>query len=80
MQLEDRAYADWRAWAIKETAALKQMQNAAYSGSNAELEEGQGSEEDRAEEEANVDGVEEKIPGSRRGQEALGGPSAAIHP
>ncbi|KAI9829011.1 MAG: mitochondrial ribosomal small subunit component [Thelocarpon impressellum] len=32
MQLEDRVYEEWKAWALKETAAIEQSRGAAYTG------------------------------------------------
>lgn len=78
MRLEDAAFEDWRAWAVKETVALRQVQGAAYTG-----EEGEGSArveglDEGEKEELQVREVEEAVPGSRRGQEALGG--EGVHP
>lgn len=76
MQLEDQKYEEWRAWAEKEIAALKQLQGAAYTGmENEELDLGSGGEEVQ---QSQLDEVSESVPTSRGGKEALGG--AAVHP
>ena len=36
MKLEDLAYEDWRKWAEKEIAALRQLQGSAYTGTEVE--------------------------------------------
>ncbi|KAK5171103.1 mitochondrial ribosomal small subunit component [Saxophila tyrrhenica] len=78
MQLEDKAYEDWKEWAIRETAALKQIQGSAYTGVGTEEAEdemtpelGEGSAEE-------LEVVKESIPSTQRGQRARG--DAAIHP
>jgi small subunit ribosomal protein S23 len=76
MKLEDAAYEDWKQWAIKETAALKQLQNSAYTG-NEEAEEEMAPGVKRGDEEE-LQQVEESIPATKKGQEARGG--APIHP
>ena len=60
MKLEDKAYEDWKAWAIKETAALKLLSNSAYSGN--EEEENVVNEEEGS---ADMEALEESLVGSR---------------
>ncbi|KAK5116727.1 hypothetical protein LTR62_007401 [Meristemomyces frigidus] len=72
MQLEDKQYENWRAWAVKEIAALKQLQGSAYTGMEVEAA-GDGSAEGQAE----VEAVGDSVPASKRGQEARGG--SAVH-
>lgn len=74
MMLEDKAYEDWKRWAEKETDAVRQLQSSAYSA--AESEEAEPTEEMEGEPE--LEEVRESIPGSKQGQEALGG--KAVHP
>jgi small subunit ribosomal protein S23 len=76
MKLEDAAYEDWKQWAIKETAALKQLQNSAYTG-NEEAEEEMAPDVKRGDEEE-FQQAKESIPATKKGQEARGG--APIHP
>lgn len=52
MQLENKTYEQWRAWAQKEIAAQKQLQGAVYSGISEEEEEAIESVEERVEDEA----------------------------
>ncbi len=81
MQLENDAYEDWKAWAIKETAALKQLQGASYTGNEAEDTAENGPAEggeDSAPETLQVKEVADAVPGGKRGQQAMGG--QAIHP
>lgn len=77
MQLEDRAYEDWKAWAIKRAAALKQLSADAYSGVGTEEAEEEMTPDTGGESEA-LQAVRSNIPGSKRGQEAKGG--AIVHP
>ncbi|KAH9808841.1 Mitochondrial ribosomal protein S25 [Teratosphaeria destructans] len=74
MQLEDRQYDSWKAWAEKEITALKHLQGSSYTGM--EMEEPAAQLMDS--QQADVQEVSESIPANQRGQEALGG--AAIHP
>lgn len=74
MKLEDKAYEDWKEWAIKEIASLKQLQGSAYTGTESEDSEAEPTEESEAE----VQEVAASVPASRRGQTAQGG--TAIHP
>lgn len=74
MQLEDKAYEDWKQWAEKEIVAFKQLQGSAYSGTeneNADLEIQEPQQEELQE-------VSSQVPGTKAGQTALGG--AAVHP
>lgn len=74
MQLEDKAYEDWKAWAEKEIVAAKQLQGSAYSGTETE-----NADVDIVEPEQEVlQEVSDQIPGTKAGQTAQGG--AAIHP
>lgn len=77
MHLENSAFEDWKAWAIKESMALKQMQSAAYTGNEVE-EADAGPSEQNLQEELQVKEIADAVPGSKRGQEVKGG--AAIHP
>lgn len=76
MMLEDKAYEDWKRWAEKETDAIKQLQSSAYAG--AESEESEPVGEIEGQEAPEMEVIKESLPGSKRGQEALGG--AAVHP
>ena len=71
--LEDRAYENWKLWAVKETQALRALSGAAYSGvdeaSAVEIQEP---------EQAELQAVGDSVPGSRTGQTARGG--AAVRP
>jgi small subunit ribosomal protein S23 len=78
MQLEDRAYEHWKEWAIKEAAALKQLQGSAYSGVGTEEAEEEMSAELEGEEREELDEVQESVAATRKGLEARGG--AAVHP
>lgn len=71
--LEDRAYENWRQWAIKETQSLRALSGSAYSG----VEEESAVEIDQPEQ-AELQEVSEAVPGSRAGQTARGG--AAVRP
>ncbi|KAK3673845.1 mitochondrial ribosomal small subunit component [Recurvomyces mirabilis] len=75
MKLEDKQYENWRRWAEKEIAGIKQLQGSAYTGQEAEAGAagGDGSPEGRAE----VEVVSQSVPGKRGGQEAKGG--AGVH-
>lgn len=75
MQLEDEKFEEWKAWAVKEIAQQKQLAGSAYTGITEEssvLET-----EDPATQEG-LDELEPVVPGTKRGQEALGG--ALVHP
>lgn len=79
MGLEDRAYEQWKGWAEKEVAAMKQMAGAAYTGTETEsgregldVPEGPGVEAEELQE------VAGSVPASSRGQLAQGG--AGVHP
>ncbi|KAK3714220.1 mitochondrial ribosomal small subunit component [Vermiconidia calcicola] len=76
MQLEDRAYENWRLWAEKEVAALKQLQGSAYTGTGAEDEGDTVPEVEGGREE--VQEVSQAIPATRRGQEAKGGAGVRV--
>ncbi|KAK3073717.1 mitochondrial ribosomal small subunit component, partial [Teratosphaeriaceae sp. CCFEE 6253] len=74
MKLEDQQYEKWKEWAIKEVAALKQLQSGAYTGQESEEPESAGRD-------ASGPGVEREelqevgasVPGTRQGVEARGG-------
>ncbi|KAI5360149.1 Putative mitochondrial ribosomal protein S25 [Septoria linicola] len=72
--LEDKAYENWKEWAVKETQALRALQGSAYTGNEegSELEVGEPATEGALEE------VSGSIPGSKSGQTARGG--AAVRP
>lgn len=74
MMLEDKAYEDWKRWAEKETDAFKQLQSSAYSAAESEESEVQ---EEGGEGDAALEAVGESIPGTKRGQTAMGG--VAVH-
>lgn len=77
MQLENKAYEDWKAWAIREAAALKQLSAGAYSGIGTEEGEEDMTPDTEGQSEA-LQAVRKNVPGSKRGQEAKGG--AVVHP
>ena len=72
MQLEDKAYENWRKWALQETEALRQLNNAAYTGTGGE-EDGSAELEPLAADAPELQEVSAAVPGSERGQEAKGG-------
>ena len=74
MQLEDAAYEDWREWAKQQTIAQRQMDSAAYTGTEAEEPDLEIQEPESAE----LQEVADSVPASKGGQTARGG--AAIHP
>ena len=74
MMLENQAHEDWKAWAKREIAAQKQLQSSLITGTEIEEPSMELSEEGAEE----LQEVEEAIPASKGGQDALGG--AAIHP
>lgn len=79
LELEDQAFEEWKVWAIREAAAVKQAQGAMYSGTDDEdsttnVQEVAGGEA----EEALLENVRESVPGSKQGQTARGG--VAVHP
>ncbi|KAK4496638.1 hypothetical protein PRZ48_012618 [Zasmidium cellare] len=74
MQLEDKAYEDWKVWAEKEIVAAKQLSTSAYTGTeneDADLEIQEPQQEELQE-------VSSQIPATNAGQTAQGG--AAVHP
>ncbi|KAI9828577.1 MAG: hypothetical protein M1819_006569 [Sarea resinae] len=73
MELEDKAYEDWKEWAVKEIAAVEQAKSAAYTGLDSERAT---IKNDDPETEASIGEIEDSIPA--KGQDALGG--AAVHP
>lgn len=76
MQLEDQKYEEWRVWAEKEIATIKQVQGGAYTGlENEDQDLALGGED---EQQGQLDAVSESVPASRGGQKALGG--APLHP
>jgi hypothetical protein len=72
MQLEDQAYRDWKAWAIKETQALKQLQGAAYTGAANEENEAVARVEELVDEDGGteVEGRRAKQPREREKEES----------
>ena len=74
MKLEDRAYENWREWAMSEVEALKQLQSSAYTS----MEEESSALEITEPAQQELQEVSEAIPASKEGQKARGG--AAIHP
>ena len=76
MGLEDKAYRGWKDWAMQESERLRQVQGAAYTGTDAE--EGVDSEENGPGEDAQAQEVAESVPGSKKGQGAEGG--VLVHP
>jgi len=75
MQLEDKEYEGWRKWADKEIMALQHLNGSAYTGT--ETEEAGFGESEELESDA-LQEISESVPGSRRGQDAMGG--SALHP
>ncbi|OQN99007.1 hypothetical protein B0A48_14868 [Cryoendolithus antarcticus] len=73
MQLEDAQWENWKAWAEKETTALKALQGSAYTGMEVDpaLDAPEVAEEE-------VQELARDVPGSRAGKSARGG--AAVHP
>lgn len=74
MHLEDKAHEAWKLWAQAETARLKQLQGAAYTGT----EDADMSTEVQEPEQEDLQEVSESVPATKKGQEAKGG--EAIHP
>ena len=75
MELEDKAFEDWKEWATKEIAAQKQAAGASLTSADnddAEL----GSEDPDLEPALNE--VERSVSAHKRGQDARGG--SAVHP
>ncbi len=66
MELEDRQYEEWKAWAVKEVQLAEQRRNAMYTG-----QESQSTDLSPEEEEAAVDEVGDAVPA--QGQSAAGG-------
>ena len=80
MKLEDRQYEGWKAWAIGEVRALRQLQGSAYTGQEAE-DGGEGQGRDATGSgvgREEVQTVSDSVPASRKGQLARGG--VAVHP
>ena len=75
MGLEDKAYEQWKAWAEKEVASMKQMAGAAYTG--VENQDAAISSPEQPEQE-DLQEISESVPASKRGQQAQGG--AGVHP
>ena len=75
MELEDRSFENWRAWAQKEVTAARHMAGSSFSG--LENEDSIPSLDEPATQQG-MDELEPAMPNSSRGQSALGG--AAIHP
>jgi len=75
MELEDQKYEDWREWAVKEIAALKQMQGSVYTGN--ENDEAAAALDDSSLD-AGLDELAKSLPATAQGQEAKGG--AMVHP
>lgn len=72
MELEDQKFEDWREWATKEAALVKQQQT-----SIGPIDENDLSEDDPSTQ-AGLDEIADSVPGSKSGQTALGG--APVHP
>jgi len=73
MELEDKAYEQWKEWAIKEITATEQARSSAYTG--IENEQSSISAND-PQLEASLDEIDGSIPA--QGQDAYGG--APVHP
>ncbi|CAK1362686.1 37S ribosomal protein S25, mitochondrial [Cercospora beticola] len=67
--LEDKAFEDWKQWAIKQTQELKAMQSSAYTGA----EDGAELQLEEPEADAALQEVSSSVPASRAGQTARGG-------
>lgn len=67
--LEDKAFEDWKQWAIKQTQELKAMQSSAYTGA----EGGAELQLEEPEADAALQEVSNSVPASRAGQTARGG-------
>ncbi|KAI4795129.1 hypothetical protein E4T45_12238, partial [Aureobasidium sp. EXF-8846] len=74
MQLEDQKYEEWREWAAKEIMAIKQLSGSSGSGRDQDALLDPETDADVA---SALDEVESSVPGSKRGQGALGG--AFVH-
>lgn len=68
MELEDKEYDEWRAWAVKEVKEAEQRQNAMYTGQD---NESMDLAADDPETEAGLEEIEGVLPA--QGQSALGG-------
>lgn len=73
MGIEDKIYEDWKRWAFEETQRLEQLASSGYSSTD-EVDVAPTAEEETAA----LEEVAGSVPGSKRGQEALGG--VATHP
>ncbi|KAI9849231.1 MAG: mitochondrial ribosomal small subunit component [Sclerophora amabilis] len=73
MELEDEKYEDWKAWAIKETAALQRARSASQIG---EENESVAIDPNDPETEAGIDEIGDSVPA--QGQDAFGG--SPVHP
>lgn len=73
MGIEDGVYEDWKRWAYEETQRLEQLASSGYS-STEDVDVSPSAEEQSAA----LEEVGGSIPGTKRGQEALGG--VATHP
>ena len=71
MELEDKQYEEWKAWAIKEVNEAEQRRNAMYTGQD---NEAMDISVDDPETLAGLDEIDEASPG--QGQPALGGAAA----
>jgi len=70
MELEDKAWDDWRVWAKKEVETQRQLSATAYTG--LDNDDASPSLED-PDTQAGLEEVREAVPKTRQGQEALGG-------
>lgn len=74
MELEDKAFENWKLWAEKQIEDEQQMRAQMFSGPQAESEPDMTANEY----EAALEEVQPNVPQSKAGQTALGG--AAMHP
>lgn len=65
--LEDKAYENWKQWAIKETQELKALQSSSYGATGVEDESTPDEQQEGLQE------VADSVPASRAGQTARGG-------
>ncbi|KAI9680585.1 MAG: mitochondrial ribosomal small subunit component [Caeruleum heppii] len=72
MELEDKQWEEWKAWAIRESAAIQQIRGAVATGGSANLEE---IETNDGEDEGAAEEVEASVPSGRGARAALVGPA-----
>ena len=79
MQLEDKAYEDWKEWARTETEALRQLRSSSYTGSG-EGDEAAAETEivDPSGQQEELQAVSNSVPATNKGQTARGG--AVVRP